>query len=151
LIADEPTSALDNVVQLGVLNLVKSLNNSFQLAVLLITHNPTLLSGFADRVLVMYAGQIVEVGDLERIYGSPGHPYTRELLNSIPQMLGAVPRSKRFPLPVIAGSPPDLSNPSSGCCFEPRCPDRLDLCAKTQPPHVQTDNGGWVRCFRYGC
>lgn len=145
LIADEPTSALDNVIQAETLGLLKKLRDRFRLALMFITHNPALLSGLADRVLVMYAGRIIESGFFQQIYWNPRHPYTKALLKSIPP----VSYSARIPLPTIAGAAPDSVVIRQGCCFEPRCPERLHFCSTTQPEEVETEHGGRVRCFRY--
>lgn len=137
LVADEPTSALDTVTQSEILALLARLRERRHLAILLITHNPAVLAGLADRVLVMYAGRIVEQGEYEAVMRAPRHPYTRALLACL-----APPNAgRRFP--VIEGAPPSLTQPAPGCPFEPRCPARLPSCAASAPP------AGAVECFHH--
>jgi oligopeptide/dipeptide ABC transporter ATP-binding protein len=150
LIADEPTSALDNTTQAEVLALLKELKKHFGLALFFITHNPSLLAGFADRVLIMYAGRIVEAGTLAQVSWRPRHPYTQGLLRSIPPLSGAYADARKSRLPAIAGAPPNLAHMGKGCPFEPRCPERIHACATRDPEEVQTEDGGGVRCLRYG-
>jgi oligopeptide/dipeptide ABC transporter ATP-binding protein len=121
-----------------------------KLALLFITHNPLLLAGIADRVLIMYAGRLVEEGTLQQILWQPRHPYTKGLLRSIPCLPGKHSRSRKIPLPTIGGMPPDFAHLSKGCPFEPRCSERMDICATRKPEPVQSENGARVRCFRYG-
>jgi oligopeptide/dipeptide ABC transporter ATP-binding protein len=150
VIADEPTSALDTTTQAEILALLRELKERLQLALLLITHNPAILMGLADRVLVMYAGRIVEEGGLPQLYGRPLHPYTQGLLRSIPPPLRQNFSVHKQRLPAIAGSPPDLARLPLGCPFEPRCPDRMAVCATRDPEEAQTENRGRVRCLKYG-
>jgi oligopeptide/dipeptide ABC transporter ATP-binding protein len=150
LIADEPTSALDNTTQAEVLTLLKEMKERLHLALFFITHNPLLLAGMADRVLIMYAGRIVEEGTLAQVSQRPRHPYTEGLLRSIPPLPGKHAYARESPLPTIAGVPPDLAHVAKGCPFEPRCPERMQLCATRKPKEVQMPDGGRVRCFRYG-
>jgi oligopeptide/dipeptide ABC transporter ATP-binding protein len=149
LIADEPTSALDNTTQREILELLKEMKERLHLAVFFITHNPLLLAGLADRVLIMYAGRIVEEGTLEQILTKPHHPYTAALLRSVPPLSGK-DASPRDLLPTIAGMPPDLANPGKSCPFEPRCSERMEVCLKGEPAPVCMEGGSRVRCFRYG-
>jgi peptide/nickel transport system ATP-binding protein len=124
LILDEPTTALDVVVQREILQQVAALKRDFGFAVLFITHDLSLLLEFADRIAIMYAGEIVELADAAALYESPEHPYTRGLMESFPPLSGPMRR-----LTGIAGSPPDLAAMPSGCRFHPRCP----LCVETEP------------------
>jgi peptide/nickel transport system ATP-binding protein len=124
LIMDEPTTALDVVVQREILQQVQDLQGDFGFAVLFITHDLSLLLEFAHRIAIMYAGEIVETGPSHRVRENPQHPYTRGLMESFPPLTGPLRR-----LVGIAGSPPDLSNPPSGCRFHPRCP----LCLPEHP------------------
>ena len=142
LIADEPVAALDSVLQAEWVGLIKDLRERHGLALLLITHDPSILAGLADRVLVLYAGRVVEDASLEQILGRPLHPYTRALLRAMPSVRAGEAKKR---LPVIAGS---LQN-SVGCPFEPRCPDRLPVCSREEPPEVMTEELGRVRCFHY--
>jgi peptide/nickel transport system ATP-binding protein len=117
LILDEPTTALDVVVQREILQQIEALKRDFGFAVLFITHDLSLLVEFADRIAIMYAGELVELADAQEIHADPQHPYTRGLMESFPPLTG--PRTRLVGIP---GSPPDLGNPPSGCRFHPRCP-----------------------------
>jgi peptide/nickel transport system ATP-binding protein len=117
IIMDEPTTALDVVVQREILQQVEALKRDFGFAVVFITHDLSLLLEFADRIAIMYAGEIVESAPAERLAANPQHPYTQGLLESFPPLTGPLTRLSGIP-----GSPPDLRNPPSGCRFHPRCP-----------------------------
>ncbi|MDA2891439.1 ABC transporter ATP-binding protein [Mycolicibacterium sp. BiH015] len=136
LIADEPTTALDVTVQAQILNLIADLNRDRDLAVVLITHDLGVVAEIADRVVVMYAGQIVEDGSLDDIFYAPQHPYTWGLLGSLARL--DRPRSER--LTQIAGAPPSLLNPPTGCRFAARCAFEFDRC--DEPPPLDPGNGG---------
>ena len=130
LIADEPTTALDVTIQAQIVDLVRRLQSELGMAIIWITHDLGVVAGMADRVLVMYAGFIVEEGPVDVIYGQPRHPYTLGLLRSIPRLdLG---RQKRL-IP-IEGLPPDLLDPPQSCPFAPRCPFVIDKCLEENPP-----------------
>ncbi len=130
LIADEPTTALDVTIQAQIVDLVTRLQSELGMAIIWITHDLGVVAGLADRVLVMYAGFIVEEGPVDVIYGQPRHPYTLGLLRSIPRLdLG---RQKRL-IP-IEGLPPDLLDPPQSCPFAPRCPFVVDKCLEENPP-----------------
>jgi peptide/nickel transport system ATP-binding protein len=150
LIADEPTSALDNTTQAEVLVLLKELKERLGLALLFITHNPLLLAGIANRVLIMYAGRIVEEATLAQFSSQPYHPYTKALLRSIPPLPGTYAHAQKGRLPSITGIPADLARVGKGCPFEPRCPERIGACAMRDPEEVQIEDGARVRCIRYG-
>jgi peptide/nickel transport system ATP-binding protein len=120
IIMDEPTTALDVVVQREILQQVEALKRDFGFAVLFITHDLSLLLEFADRIAIMYAGEIVETASAERLAANPQHPYTQGLLDSFPPLSGPV-----LPLTGIPGAPPDLRDPPTGCRFHPRCPHCL--------------------------
>ena len=134
LIADEPTTALDVTIQSQILKLLEELNKRYGLAVVLITHDLGVVAEIADRVLVMYAGRVVEEGTLEDIFYDPQHPYTWGLLGSL-MRLDQPPPPK---LPQIAGQPPSLINPPSGCHFRPRCPHAFDKCEAVPPLEGRT-------------
>ncbi|WP_396922266.1 ABC transporter ATP-binding protein [Mycolicibacterium sp.] len=136
LIADEPTTALDVTVQAQILRLVEKLNADRGLAVVLITHDLGVVAEVADRVVVMYAGQIVEDGTLDEIFYDPQHPYTWGLLGSMTRL--DQPRTAR--LTQISGQPPSLLDPPAGCRFAPRCPHVFEKCA--EPPPLEARNGG---------
>ena len=132
LIADEPTTALDVTVQAQILELLADLNHEFGTAIIMITHNMGVVAGLCSRVIVMYAGQIVEQGPVDQIFESPQHPYTWSLIRSIPR----VDALRHERLRSIEGLAPDLLRPPSGCRFHPRCPFRVERCF-TDPPPLQ--------------
>ena len=143
LIADEPTTALDVTIQAQIVDLVRRLQNELGMAIIWITHDLGVVAGMADRVLVMYAGFIVEEGPVDVIYGSPRHPYTLGLLRSIPRLdLG---RQKRL-IP-IEGLPPDLLDPPNSCPFAPRCPFVIDKCHEENPPLMSIDSVRKSACW----
>jgi oligopeptide/dipeptide ABC transporter ATP-binding protein len=138
LIADEPTTALDVTIQAQILELIKNLRQEFRSAVVLITHDLGVVADIADRILVMYAGRIVEQGDKEQIFYDPQHPYTWGLLGSIARLDRPKPRR----LTAIAGQPPSLINKPRGCNFRPRCPQAFDRCRVEDPALTQKVGGG---------
>ncbi|MDK2463260.1 MAG: ABC transporter ATP-binding protein, partial [Candidatus Korarchaeota archaeon] len=121
VIADEPTTALDVIVQAQILNLLKSLKKKLNLSIIFISHDLAVISEIADRLAIMYAGEIVEIGPSENLYLNPRHPYTQKLLGAIPRLKKKVER-----LEFIPGAPPNLIHPPSGCRFHPRCPYRFE-------------------------
>jgi peptide/nickel transport system ATP-binding protein len=131
IIADEPTTALDVVVQRGVLQMLKDIQSTSGNTVLLVTHDMAVHANVADRVMIMYAGRIVEEAPTDTIFSAPLHPYTQHLIRSLP-MIGE--RSTKVSL---KGTPPNLANPPSGCRFHPRCPYVMDVC-RTQVPELVT-------------
>ena len=143
LIADEPTTALDVIVEAQFLDLLADLQKKFDLTIILITHNLGNVAQLADRITVMYGGNIVEVAEANSIFENPLHPYTQGLLASIPNIKLEQPKLQTMP-----GSPPDLVNPPSGCVFHPRCPQAMDVC-KTKKPEAQTKEGHRVSCWLY--
>jgi oligopeptide/dipeptide ABC transporter ATP-binding protein len=138
LIADEPTTALDVTIQAQILELIKRLKADFGSAVALITHDLGVVADIADRILVMYAGRIVEEGDKEQIFYDPQHPYTWGLLGSIARLDRPKPRR----LTAIAGQPPSLINRPRGCNFRPRCPQAFDRCRDEDPALTEKVGGG---------
>lgn len=148
IVADEPTTALDAVVQLEVLALLKELRQELGVALLLITHNPVVLAHAVDRVLVMYAGRLVEEGPTQRVFQEPLHPYTRGLMQS--GLLRADEGDNKKPLNSIPGEPPDPANLPGGCAFEARCPDRMEICRARDPGTTVTEESRQVACFKYG-
>ena len=144
VIADEPTANLDYTTEAQVLDLFKSLKARLSLGLLFITHNPTLLAGFADRTMVMYAGQIVEQGPTDDILEQALHPYTTGLLGCVPDDDPSASRKSLSPIP---GDPPDLASLPHGCAFDPRCHARLPICATCVPSVTQPVQGRSVRCF----
>ncbi|MDQ6948166.1 MAG: ABC transporter ATP-binding protein, partial [Actinomycetota bacterium] len=143
LIADEPTTALDVTTQAQVVRLLIDVNASLGTAILLITHNMALLAGLCQRVVVMYAGRIVEEGPVEQIFNRPQHPYTWALLRAVPSV-DAPARGRMLSIP---GVPPDLAQLPGGCTFHARCPFREERCAIEEPPLVQVGSGGRARCW----
>ena len=143
LIADEPTTALDVIVQSRIMDLLAELKKSMGMSILLITHDLALVIERSDRVAVMYAGELCEVGSSEKISQDPLHPYTQLLLESIPDIEKPKTRLKYIP-----GNPPDMRNPPSGCRFWPRCPKAMEICKKLSPRELEL-NGRLVRCHLY--
>ncbi len=139
VIADEPTTALDVLIQAQIVNLLKSLKKK-GMSFMIITHDLAVLSEIADKIGIMYAGQIVEFASADQIYKNPKHPYTRGLLESIPTLRGKKPT-------YIPGTPPGLVNPGTQCRFIDRCPYAMDKC-KSDPPNFKTESG-YVRCWLY--
>jgi oligopeptide/dipeptide ABC transporter ATP-binding protein len=150
IIADEPTAALDTAIQAEILALLKELKARLELALLFISHSPAVLSQLADRILVMYAGRIVEDATLSEMYENALHPYTLGLLRSIPSQALPTKEDHRSPLLTISGSPPDFAHLPDGCPFEPRCPDRMEVCRNREPEEVRPTRSRRVRCFKYG-
>lgn len=144
LIADEPTTALDVTIQAQVLRLIDELKTKFGTAILYITHNFAVIAEIADRVAVMYAGYIVEEGDIFTLFENPSHPYTKDLLSSIPRV-----DKKLTHLEVIQGSVPNLIYPPLGCRFHPRCKKAMEICSTTVPKRVLIGNRHYVRCHLY--
>jgi oligopeptide/dipeptide ABC transporter ATP-binding protein len=128
LIADEPTTALDVTVQAQIMALLKSLRAEFDMAVVLITHDLALVAEEADRVVVMYAGNVVETGPVAEVFADPKHPYTLGLLESVP-----VSAERGAELKSIGGAPPDLHSVPDGCVYQDRCPLVRDVCRQTRP------------------
>jgi peptide/nickel transport system ATP-binding protein len=150
VIADEPTAALDPVTQMEILGVFRSLREKLGIAMIFITHNPALLSGFADRLLVLYAGQVVEWGPAEIVLKSPQHPYTKALFESLPAISAEDGKNRKHKLPAIAGNSSPSSLPRQGCSFEPRCTVRMDVCREYEPPLVKLGDTHIVSCFKYG-
>jgi peptide/nickel transport system ATP-binding protein len=142
LIADEPTTALDVLVQAQIINLLKKLRKEKGITIILITHDLALVSQIADRIGIMYAGQLVEFGSISDIYLKPKHPYTQALIAAVPRL-----RSKEKKITFVRGSPPSLLNPPEGCRFYERCPHAMEVCRR-DPPEFKT-NTGYVRCWLY--
>jgi oligopeptide/dipeptide ABC transporter ATP-binding protein len=142
LIADEPTTALDVTIQAQILDLLASLREKFGLTMLFISHDLAVISKIADRVAVMYAGSLVELGPRKQIFSAPAHPYTRGLLDAVPTLK----TDRQQPLQTIEGTVPSLQAVPAGCPFEPRCDLRIPQCARALPPLVQVSSGHWARC-----
>jgi len=142
LIADEPTTSLDVTIQAQYLDLLKEVQASAGVAVILVTHDFGIVAANADRVAVMYAGKIVEMGTTLQVFNNPRHPYTQALLRCLPDV-----GLRREQLVEIGGQPPDLAQLPRGCPFAPRCPERLPLCEETAPPPVTVEDGHVASCW----
>ncbi len=152
LVADEPTTALDVIVEAGFIDLLNRLRRELKLSILLITHNLGMVAEIADRIAVMYAGKIVEVGEAQQVFHRPLHPYTHGLIHCVPNI-----RLDQEKLATMGGSPPDLVEPPSGCRFHPRCPHAMEICRRQEPPfapprdETQTQpSSRRVACWLYG-
>ena len=142
LIADEPTTALDVTIQAQILKLIKDLNNRLNTAVLLITHDLGVVAEICERVIVMYAGQIVEEAPVNEIFNNPKHPYTRGLIQSVPDM-----RYKKSELYSIPGNVPKPGSITQGCRFAPRCQYAFDRCQSETPILYEANDKHKARCF----
>jgi oligopeptide/dipeptide ABC transporter ATP-binding protein len=146
LIADEPTTALDVTIQAQIMELLASLQKKLGLAVLLITHDLGVVAEFCERVVVMYTGRVVEEAPVNELFGSPSHPYTRGLLKSLP----GASEAGATRLPTIKGMVPSITNLPSGCKFNPRCPDVMDICLGNEPALMGVAPGQSARCYLHG-
>ena len=142
LIADEPTTALDVITQSQIISLLKNTKNSKKMKIILITHDLSLIPNVAERVIIMYAGQAVEISDTKTIFNNPLHPYTQALIKSIPNM-----KSTKKTIQFIAGDQPNLLNIKQGCRFKNRCPQAMDVC-ENDPPNITIDENQ-VKCWLY--
>jgi len=140
VVADEPTTALDVLVEAQIIRILHDLRKEFDTSLLLITHNLGIVAEACDRVAVMYAGEIVEIGDAKQVFSHPQHPYTRELLRSTISL-------STTGLHFIDGAPPDLVEPPSGCRFHPRCPDAMTVCAVRPPVDRDRGDGHRAACW----
>lgn len=141
LVADEPTTALDVTIQAQILDLLRDLKQRLGMAILLITHNLGIVGDIADRVAVMYAGQIVELAPARELLQRPLHPYTKALMASVPKLRGEAKR-----LTAIPGNVPRIGNFPPGCRFAPRCPIAKPECSQSAPELIEVEPGRWVRC-----
>ncbi len=140
VIADEPTTALDVIVQAQIVNLLKEMKEKQGINLITISHDLGVLSALSDKLLIMYAGKVVEYGDAEKVLRNPAHPYTQLLIASTPRLRGGE-------LKWIPGSPPDLRNPPEGCRFRPRCPFAFEKC-KEEPPMKEFEHEHWAACWK---
>jgi oligopeptide/dipeptide ABC transporter ATP-binding protein len=148
LVADEPTTAVDVTIQAQVLELLQELRNEYDLSILLITHALGVVAEIADRVIVMYAGKIVEEAPVQELFANACHPYTLGLLESIPRMATNGSRQQR--LKTIEGSVPDLLHLTKGCSFYERCKDRMEVCRENFPEFFWLNPEHYVACHKYG-
>lgn len=142
LIADEPTTALDVTIQAQIIEIIRDLREKLGTAVIWITHDLGVIAGLADRVIVMYGGQIVEEAPVDVLYSNPQHPYTEGLLGSIPRL-----DQKGLELTNIKGTPPNLYQMPVRCSFAPRCPYVMDKCREENPPLFDLGDGRKTACF----
>lgn len=142
LIADEPTTSLDVTIQAQYLKLLREIQAETGMAIVFITHDFGIVAKMCDRVAVMYAGSIVEMGDVRQIFRNPSHPYTQALMAAVPKM-GSVAE-----LVAIDGQPPSLTDVHNGCPFAPRCPHAFDRCEREYPPRINVANGHFANCWK---
>lgn len=142
LIADEPATALDVIVAAQVLRLLKELKNKLGLGMILITHDLSIIAELCEKTAIMYAGKVVEYGDVYSIFKNPEHPYTQGLMSSFP----SVRAKERMRLISIPGFPPDLLNPPKGCRFYPRCNFAMEICRRDEPTSIDVGSGHYVAC-----
>ena len=143
IIADEPTTALDVVVQRGIIQLLADIKEKLKTSIILITHDMAVHAELVDRLAVMYAGKIVEIGKVDDLFSDPLHPYSKALISAIPSI------KEKKKLRGLPGFPPDLRNPPPGCRFHPRCPYAMDVCRREEPPLLDV-GGRLVACHLYG-
>lgn len=144
VIADEPTTSLDVIVEAKFLDLLKELQQEFGLTILLITHNIGVVAEICDRVAVMYAAKMAEVGTAKEVFANPKHPYTQGLLRSVPNI-----KMDKEELYKMNGEPPNLLKPPSGCRFHPRCPHAMEICKKQEPPFDEVGKNHLASCWLY--
>ncbi len=142
LIADEPSTALDVITQSQIITLLKNMKNTKKMKIILITHDLSLIPNVVDKVMIMYAGQAVEISDIKTIFSKPLHPYTQALIKSIPNI-----NSTKKTIQFIRGESPNLLNIKQGCRFKSRCPQALDIC-ENNPPDINIE-GNQVKCWLY--
>lgn len=145
LIADEPTTALDAIVQAQILRLLKSLQEKLNLSMLVITHDLSVIAATCDALAIMYAGKIVEYGDIFSVFERPMHPYTQFLISAFPSLRG----EKRLQKP-LGGTPPNLIDPPTGCRFHPRCPLAKGICQKEEPKMIALNKKHYASCHMLG-
>jgi oligopeptide/dipeptide ABC transporter ATP-binding protein len=149
VVADEPTASLDPTTQKEILQLFGTLRQKLGLAMIFITHNPALLASLADRILVLYAGRVAEIGPAAKVLSSPQHPYTAALLRCLPTDFAEGQSARKTRLPVIPGEPPNLALFDRGCQFEPRCTERMEVCQCDEPAVNAVGELHEVSCFKF--
>lgn len=150
VIADEPTASLDPTTQMEILEVFRTLREKLGVAMILVTHNPAVLAGLADRVLVLYCGRVVELGPVAAVIELPRHPYTKVLFASIPAVFENGGNNRKKKLATIPGDSFSQSFPPAGCCpFEPRCPERMQKCREREPELVKLSETHAVSCFLF--
>jgi len=144
IIADEPTTALDVVVQRGILQLLSDIKRRLGSSIILITHDMAAQAEVADRLAIMYAGKIVEIGDVNTLFREPLHPYAQALISAVPSIKG------KKKLLGLSGLPPDLRSPPPGCRFHPRCPHAMPICKEEEPRFIEVKPGQFTACHLHG-
>lgn len=145
IVADEATTSLDVIVEAQLVDQLKQIREQYGVSILVITHNIALVAQIADRLAVMYAGRIVEIGSVFDVFDNPQHPYTQGLLQSVP----TIRLDERDELYKMPGEPPNLTHPPSGCRFHPRCPKAMDICSQKRPALAEYEPGHFVHCWLY--
>jgi len=143
IVADEPTTALDVVIQRGILQALREIKETLHASIMLITHDMAVHAEIVDRLMVMYAGKVVELGDIHHIFKDPLHPYVKMLISAIPTI------EERREIKGMPGRPPSLLNPPSGCRFYPRCPYAMKKCSQEEPKLKEVSPGHFVACHLY--
>jgi len=145
VVADEATTSLDVIVEANLLDQLRELRDDYGMSILLITHNIALVAEVADRIAVMYAGRLCELGSVYHVFDDPAHPYTRGLLRSVPN----IRLDEGEALYKMPGEPPNLTMPPAGCRFHPRCPRAMEVCARREPDVVELETGHLAQCWLY--
>lgn len=145
VVADEPVSALDVSIRAGILNLLKDLQKEFDLTYLFVSHDISVIRYICERIMVMYAGKLVEYSEGEELFNNPQHPYTQALLSAVPIPDPTIDKDRI----ILEGSPPTLINPPSGCRLHPRCLQRSDQCSEDEPSLIEVSKGHFVACHHY--
>ena len=145
IIADEATTSLDVIVEAKLVDQLKEIRDEFGISILMITHNIALVAEIADRLAVMYAGRLAEIGPINNVFEKPLHPYTQGLLQSVPSIV----LDEKEILYKMPGEPPNLTHPPQGCRFHPRCPLVMDICPQNEPPMVEVTPGQFTHCWLY--
>lgn len=145
LIADEPTTALDVTIQADIIDLLKDIQKEFGMAVIMITHDLGIVANIAKKIIVMYAGKVVETGSSQDIFYRPRHPYTKALLRAVPRLDTEEEQS----LESIEGTPPNMIDPPAGCAFSTRCAQCMRICQKSEPPMFEFEDGHTAQCWLY--
>jgi len=144
VLADEPTTALDVVVQRGILQMLLEKQRELKNTLIIVTHDMGIHAMLTDRLMIMYAGKVAEVGNTHEVFQKPLHPYTQALISSLPRIGDKSVRRG------LHGMPPNLANPPLGCRFHPRCPFAMDICRRSEPPLMEVGAGRLVSCWLYG-
>ncbi|MFP3210919.1 MAG: ABC transporter ATP-binding protein [Thermocladium sp.] len=144
IVADEPVSMLDASVRVEILSLLKEIQQKMNIAFLYITHDISTAKYFSDRIAILYAGKLAEIGPYRSVIKDPAHPYTQALIEAIPD---PDPSNRFKDRKIVGGEPPNLINPPRGCRFHPRCPFAMDICRREEPPMVEVKNGIYAACW----